>query len=265
MRAWSSAPRHHERHTIEVKVSRTDLRNELADLTKSEPFDAVSHRFYLAVPAGPLREEDQIPAHWGIYEIGERGGVRRTRKGTRNNDPAPLPERAFVEAFRRAWRGEARIRDAEANGDAAAQAADLRRQVAALTTSRDSARRASHQAKSDLSNLVAAIAGGAGWWCVCGKATTRHQSVYAVKHADGTPCSDSRYGSASLDYYAIARALGVDISDAEVEPSAPTAREQLIEVRAILERNDATAKTLSAVREVLLGHGSGSAGSVEPA
>src|SRR3954469_5191624 len=50
IRAWGGAPKGHERHAVEVKVSRSDLAAELASPHKSEPFREVVHRFYLAAP-----------------------------------------------------------------------------------------------------------------------------------------------------------------------------------------------------------------------
>ena len=38
VRAWSGRPKGHERHAIEIKVSRTDLRNELVDPAKRQAF-----------------------------------------------------------------------------------------------------------------------------------------------------------------------------------------------------------------------------------
>lgn len=136
VRAWSGRPKGHERHAVEVKVSRADLRREL-DSGKWRPWAAVAHRFYLAVPDSLNLDGLDLPDTWGIYTV-TSSGVRQTRRAKRHDDPAELPHRLVVEAFRRASRAEARIREAAA-GDTAAELADARAQLAALTRKLDTA------------------------------------------------------------------------------------------------------------------------------
>lgn len=142
IRAWRSGG--HTRHAIEIKVSRTDLKKELADLRKSAFARSVSHEFWLATPKGLIRDEDPIPEGWGVYEVdGHKTTVNR--RARRNQDVAPLPYEAAVEAFRRAGRAEGRIRAAE-SGDLAAELVTAQRErdaaVAAQIRARDALRTA---------------------------------------------------------------------------------------------------------------------------
>lgn len=207
VRAWRSAPKGHERHTIEVKVSRSDLRAELAKPGKAAVFEEVSHRFWLATPHGLVKDIAELPAHWGLYEISPGGRVKKTRQAKRNNDPAPLPEGALVEAFRRAARAEARIRTA-GEDDAAARVVDLEKQVASLQRSLHTARRAADRDKSALRSYLAEVALAGGWLCVCGQRIKK--TKYTVEHADGTPCPEAAWGGrAQIDLDGLAVRLGI--------------------------------------------------------
>lgn len=117
VRAWSSRPKGHERHAIEVKVTKADLRKELAAPHKRAPFEAHAHRFLFATPVG-LCDGIDLPANVGLLEVTARG-VRRSLPGVRNDTPFEVPERTFVEAFRRASRAEARVRCADSDDLAA--------------------------------------------------------------------------------------------------------------------------------------------------
>lgn len=111
VRCWQSQPKGHERHAVEIKVTKADLRKELADPYKRAPFEAAAHRFWFAVPAG-LCDGIEVPENIGIYEV-TGNGVRTARGAARNDTPIEIPERTFVEAFRRASRAEARVRGAD--------------------------------------------------------------------------------------------------------------------------------------------------------
>lgn len=221
VRAWSGRPKGHERHAIEVKVSRSDLRNELARLGKAAPFEAVSHRFFLAVPAGLLRDDDPVPAHWGIYEVRRRGSTftcRRTRQAERRDSPEDLGERASVEAFRRASRAEARIRAAsEVADDDPARIPALEKQLAAAQRAEVNAKAATRRERDRLRNLLSEISSVGGWVCVCGAPIGRTPDRYgAAMHADGSPCAHARYGGrATYDYGALAVALGLTTASDE--------------------------------------------------
>lgn len=130
IRAWGGKPKGHERHAIEVKVSRGDLKREL-DSGKWEPWAAVCHRFYLAIPASMGLNGVELPDEWGVLRVHDGGFTRCDRKAPRNDDPNSLPEPTTVEAFRRASRMEARLRHAD-DGDRDALIVRLRQDVQAL-------------------------------------------------------------------------------------------------------------------------------------
>lgn len=156
IRAWSGRVGH-VRHAVEVKVNRADLRAELAQPEKSAPFRNVAHRFWLAAPAGLIRDEDPIPPEWGIYEVTPTL-CRVKRNAATNPHPDPFPYAAAVEAFRRASRAEERIRHA-VNGDPAAHAR-LRREVESLRGAEIRAGAALSKARrraEELAGMVAAV------------------------------------------------------------------------------------------------------------
>lgn len=198
VRAWSGRPKGHERHAIEVKVSRADLCAELAKPWKALAFTEVSHRFYLAVPKGLLRPGDAIPDHWGVYEVSGHPAATRCRKAREatRRDPEPMPETALAEAFRRAARAEARIREADTDTaeDPAATLALMRAELAAANRAAQTAREASRRDKDRLSALLAKIGEAGGWHCVCGAPIKVDR--YRVLHADKSHCAR---GSAQLD------------------------------------------------------------------
>lgn len=128
IRAWRGK-RGHERHAIEVKVSRADLRRELDQPAKWQAWAAVTHRFYLAVPADLDLGGLVLPEQWGLITV-NGAGTRQKRSAAHNYQAGDLPEAVAVEAFRRASRAEARIREA-ADGDLTAQVAALTKELAA--------------------------------------------------------------------------------------------------------------------------------------
>lgn len=145
IRAWRGKPKGHERHAIEVKVSRGDLRREV-ESGKWRPWAEVVHRFYLAVPASLNLDGLEIPDEWGIITVTAKG-TSEQRKAPRR-DPDPLPEPVLVEAVRRASRAEARIRDGQADDDPAATIARLERQAASAAQSVATAREAERRWKA---------------------------------------------------------------------------------------------------------------------
>jgi len=153
VRAWSGRPKGHERVAIEVKVSRSDFLAEVAAPHKRAPFEAISHRFYFATPAGLVRP-DEMPAGCGLIEVTDRHSVVSVA-APRRADPDPVPEEAFVEAFRRASRLEARIRHADGNAE---QVVSLTAEVASLTqslTNRDTALSVERRRSRELLALLA--------------------------------------------------------------------------------------------------------------
>ena len=126
VRAWRGK-RGHERHAIEVKVSRSDFLSELKKPSKRRDFVRHSHRFYFATPAKLVKPEE-IPPECGLLEIhGTR--VHRKIAAPHRSKPAALPEGALAEAMRRASRAEGRIANAQGTGDILAEVAYLRDQL----------------------------------------------------------------------------------------------------------------------------------------
>lgn len=119
VRAWGGRPAGHERHAIEIKISRGDFRRELA-AEKWQPWASVVHRLFFAAPAG-LLGVDEIPDGCGLLVVGE-SGVRAVVPAPRRS-PEPLPETVWVELARRASRLAERLRRAELGGDPTATAA----------------------------------------------------------------------------------------------------------------------------------------------
>lgn len=138
IRAWGGRPKGHERHAIEIKTSRSDLRREL-DKGKWRPWAVVTHRFYLAIPGDLDLTGIDLPERWGLLR-GDTHGVHVERRAPRQDDPGPLPEPVALEAFRRASRAEARIRQAD-DGDPQARAARLHQENTALHRTIETARR----------------------------------------------------------------------------------------------------------------------------
>lgn len=69
---WPS--RGHDLHVLEVKVSRSDWKRELAKPAKAEDAAAVADRFSVVAPRGII-DPAEVPATWGIIEA--HGGVER--------------------------------------------------------------------------------------------------------------------------------------------------------------------------------------------
>lgn len=91
---------------FEVKVSRGDLRRELADPAKAEGVARFCDEWFLVVPRGLVRDEAQeVPAGWGIMEADEeKDGLRTARAATRNPEPLPLSRGFMAQALKGAAR-----------------------------------------------------------------------------------------------------------------------------------------------------------------
>lgn len=208
VRAWRGQ-RGHERHCVEIKGSRGDLLHELTQPDKALPFEAIVHRFYLAVPAGLIKPGDLVPEDWGIYEISPGGRCRKTREAPLHRHPADFPETAVVEAFRRAARAEARIRTADTE-DAAARVVDLERQLIAQTERMFRLQRAEERHKKRLGQVLTAVAEAGGWVCVCGKRIRSGPWSRSKTHTDNTMCDLATVGGyPQHDLEALAKRLGV--------------------------------------------------------
>ena len=73
---------------IEIKVSRGDMRRELADPAKAATFSSRVHDWYVAAPVGVLSGSD-VPPRWGWMTVAEDGTVRQERVPERNDRPTP--------------------------------------------------------------------------------------------------------------------------------------------------------------------------------
>jgi hypothetical protein len=240
VRAWSGRPKGHERIAVEVKVSRSDLLNELKRPHKAEQFSRYAHRFYLACPAGMVHAEDPIPAHWGVFYVdapSERalaadphaiGTCREHRAAKRNDDPDLLPETALVEAFRRASRAEARLRTA--GNDDPARIPGLEKALASSERAEHRAKESARAARSKFTEILHMVAKSGGWYCRCGKAMTKPSAAAGRglygwgNHIDGTEtCEPSagrpipEYRGASLrpeyDLARLAEQLGITLPE----------------------------------------------------
>jgi hypothetical protein len=137
-RNWSSG-KGHERIAVEVKVSRSDFRNETD--AKRQPAEHSAHRTTYAAPAGLLKPEE-MPEGWGLIEVyetveaaragtgwligDERYSRAKWRKRATDREPMMDADHMLAQALRRASRLEERIRRGE---DAAAEVAALRAAV----------------------------------------------------------------------------------------------------------------------------------------
>lgn len=192
VRAWGGGKRGHERHAVEVKVSRADLRRELTS-GKWQPWALTAHRFYLAVPADLSLDGIELPDRWGLLTVTDRG-VKRARIAPRDDQPADLPERCVVELARRAGRAEARIRGAAAaaGDDPAPTIARLERELTAARRQAETARQAETRADHRVRDALAAYAMVAPTVpCRCGTplAPARVRSSLGWRH-DGDPGPD---------------------------------------------------------------------------
>ncbi|MCG7284629.1 hypothetical protein MHY85_01420 [Cellulomonas sp. ACRRI] len=205
VRAWSGAPRGHERVLVEVKVSRADLTHELASPDKLAAFARYAHRVYFATPAGLVRDED-LGAGVGLIEV-TAGRAQVRVKAARRSDVEPPPTGFMVEAFRRASRAEARIRQAD-NADAPARVAQLERELAVARRAVETSRAAADRDRQRLSRWIKAVAYAGGVACVCGAAMRPPLDLrrHNLRHADGSPCPQATYGDAAEpDMLALAR------------------------------------------------------------
>jgi len=206
VRAWAGQPKGHERHLVEVKVSRADLRAELAAPEKMAVFAAFAHKVYFATPAGLVKDTDDLGPGVGLLEVHPSGTTREVRRATRRPNPEPMPEKLVVEVFRRAGRAEARTRTATA-GDPAAKVVALEAELVAarraLYTAQDAARRDAQR----LTGWLGKVADAGGVPCKCGATIKPRRDTYQLGgHRDGSICP-LRWSEP--DYDALAVNLGL--------------------------------------------------------
>lgn len=83
---------------FEIKVSRGDLKRELINPDKAEEIAQFCDEWYLVVPKGLIKEEDLIPATWGVIECND-GTLRTSKKAERIN--AKIVTKEFMAAVLR--------------------------------------------------------------------------------------------------------------------------------------------------------------------
>lgn len=96
MNIWPSKA--YQLHVFEVKVSRSDFKNEMADLTKWQAVGKYADFFWLACPVG-LVNPDEVPEAWGLMEL-TKGGLRIKKQAPAREDPTPL-DRSFAASLLR--------------------------------------------------------------------------------------------------------------------------------------------------------------------
>lgn len=83
---------------IEIKISRSDFKNELKDHQKSDEIMRYCNRWWLAAPKG-LVMPDELPSTWGLIELHENG-VLRQKVAAPKLSPIPL-DKPFIAAMLR--------------------------------------------------------------------------------------------------------------------------------------------------------------------
>ena len=173
VRNWTSKPGH-RRVAIEVKVSRSDYRNEHE--IKRAPAEASAHHTYYATPAGLLDPKDLHPG-WGLlevyaddrsykagkgWEVGTYGNGALVKCRVRPTERTPTcdPDYLMVAGMRRASRAEERIRrGAEAATQVPALLADVKRLTGQLDRRDQAMARLRDQVKT-LRSVTLALDGG---------------------------------------------------------------------------------------------------------
>ena len=83
-------------HGIEIKVSRSDFRNEIKQPEKAEEIAEFCDYFWIAAPAGIVPIEE-MPKAWGLYEVSEAGRIT-IKKQPEKTEAKPVT-RAFMAAI----------------------------------------------------------------------------------------------------------------------------------------------------------------------
>lgn len=96
MNIWPS--KGYQLNVFEVKVSRSDFRSEMNDLTKWRAVGKYADFFWLACPVG-LVKADEAPEGWGLMEL-TKGGLRVKKQAPARDDPAPI-DRGFAASLLR--------------------------------------------------------------------------------------------------------------------------------------------------------------------
>ena len=86
MNIWPS--KDYQMHVFEVKVSRSDFKNEMKDLTKWKAVGDYADFFWLACPVG-LVSVNEIPSAWGLMEL-TKSGLRIKKQAPANTEPKKI-------------------------------------------------------------------------------------------------------------------------------------------------------------------------------
>lgn len=84
-------------HGIEVKVSRSDFRREIANGAKAEEVAQYCDYFSIAAPVGTIPKAE-LPKAWGLLEVNQQGVLKEVHRPTTKLNPRPLT-RSFVAAL----------------------------------------------------------------------------------------------------------------------------------------------------------------------
>lgn len=84
---------------VEIKVSRSDLKRELDNPEKAEPFFKYLDHFWLAVGDESIVQAGDVPETWGLL-VPARTKMRVAKEAPRLPNPEPMP-RAFLAAILR--------------------------------------------------------------------------------------------------------------------------------------------------------------------
>lgn len=133
-----------ERLAIEVKVTRQDFRNDVANPDKQAPWRAIAHRHAYAVPEG-LVAEAEVPGGSGLLVVkrskhafsGFTARWVRQAKKPAGHEPGPLPLANLMDAYWRAGRAEARIKGYDGETRDQQDADAMRAEIARLRADLD--------------------------------------------------------------------------------------------------------------------------------
>lgn len=84
---------------FEIKVSRSDLKRELETPDKAEEIARFCNEWWLVVPEGLIKEDDLIPATWGVLECKD-GQIIRTKKKATQLEPIPVTKQFMAAILR---------------------------------------------------------------------------------------------------------------------------------------------------------------------
>ena len=65
---------------FEIKTARGDLRKELNDPAKAEQIAKFCNTWFIVIPEGMVRADDDIPMGWGVLAVKQDGSIRQTKK-----------------------------------------------------------------------------------------------------------------------------------------------------------------------------------------